>query len=343
MKNKILKVGQLGPRWETSDPFLFCVHHHDQFPKGNDDLGPEASLSGRNIGNDFANKDGWNMYHGDRIPGFPEHPHVGFETVTIVLDGFIDHFDSTGSKGRFGAGDVQWMTAGKGARHSEIFPLVNQEQENPTELFQIWLNLSKKNKKVDPHYKMLWAEDIPQVEVDESNHKTTVRIISGQFNQTSSLEPSPGSWAKEKDHHVTILLIKMEPHAKFKLPEISYTLNRTLYFYQGDHITIDDRTIQSSHYVKLVGDESVEIQNGNKMSYLLLLEGEPINEPVVAHGPFIATTKKEIVEAYEEYDKKDFGGWQWDVSDPVHDRNQGRFAVYSDGTIEEREKKGLKF
>ena len=78
--------------WETLDPFLFCVHHVDAYPSGNDVLGPAASLAGRNIGNDFAGKDGWRMYHGMQVPGFPSHPHRGFETVTIARSGFIDHF-----------------------------------------------------------------------------------------------------------------------------------------------------------------------------------------------------------------------------------------------------------
>ncbi|NQU51327.1 MAG: pirin family protein, partial [Bacteroidetes bacterium] len=79
----IIKVNKLGFPWITQDPFLFCVHHLDFYPKGNDELGPAASLDGRNIGNDFVVKDGWRMYHGDKIPGFPVHPHRGFETITI--------------------------------------------------------------------------------------------------------------------------------------------------------------------------------------------------------------------------------------------------------------------
>src|SRR4051812_43729531 len=109
----VLKVRPLGFPWEPVDPFLFCVYHKDAYPAGNDRMGPNASLDGRNLGNDFQGRDGWRMYHGHTIPGFPPHPHRGFETVTIVRTGLIDHADSLGAAARFGRGDVQWLTAGK--------------------------------------------------------------------------------------------------------------------------------------------------------------------------------------------------------------------------------------
>ena len=94
-------------------------------------MGPDASLAGRSIGQDFEGKDGWRMYHGDVVPGFPQHPHRGFETVTIVRQGFIDHSDSLGATARFGAGDVQWLTAGRGIVHSEMFPLLDRDRREP--------------------------------------------------------------------------------------------------------------------------------------------------------------------------------------------------------------------
>ena len=146
MGDLVLQVSPLGQRWQTADPFLFCVHHIDHYPRGNDKLGPAASLSGHEIGHDFNNADGWNMYHGDVVPGFPQHPHRGFETVTIVRTGYIDHSDSAGATARFGMGDVQWLTAGKGVVHSEMFPLLNPDSPNDLELFQIWLNLPSTDK-----------------------------------------------------------------------------------------------------------------------------------------------------------------------------------------------------
>ena len=106
------------------------------------------------------------MYHGSDVPGFPQHPHRGFETVTFVRRGLIDHSDSLGATARFGRGDTQWLTAGGGIVHSEMFPLVDTVEPNPTELFQIWLNLPAADKMVEPYFTMLWADDIPVVEFE---------------------------------------------------------------------------------------------------------------------------------------------------------------------------------
>ena len=131
MPDPVLSLRPLGFPWETADPFLFCVHHDDAYPKGNERLGPAASLAGRDLGQDFAGSDGWRMYHGQQVPGFPQHPHRGFETVTIVRRGLVDHSDSLGAAARFGQGDVQWLTAGAGIVHSEMFPLLEPRPRQP--------------------------------------------------------------------------------------------------------------------------------------------------------------------------------------------------------------------
>ena len=159
----VLQTVALGQQWPTVDPFLFCAHHRDRYPESNDLFGPADSLVGRDLGSDFSGKDGWSMYHGRAIPGFPQHPHRGFETITVVREGVIDHSDSLGATARFGAGDVQWMTAGKGIVHCEMFPLLHSDTSNPLELFQVWLNLPKADKMVDPYFTMLWSEQVPRV------------------------------------------------------------------------------------------------------------------------------------------------------------------------------------
>src|SRR5687768_7161813 len=201
----ILQTKPLGFQWETADPFLFCVHHDDRYPAGNEQMGPAASLEGRRLGQDFEGKDGWRMYHGETVPGFPHHPHRGFETVTIVRHGLIDHSDSLGAAARFGNGDVQWLTAGKGVNHSEMFPLLDRANPNPLELFQIWLNLPKSDKMVDPYFTMFWADNIPSfVEQDEQGKSTTITVVAGELAGHTPLSPPPNSWASRQDSDLAI-------------------------------------------------------------------------------------------------------------------------------------------
>ena len=190
----VVQTMPLGFQWPTVDPFLFCVHHDDAYPKGNARLGPDASLAGRDLGQDFSRRDGWSMYHGETVPGFPQHPHRGFETVTFVRRGLIDHSDSLGAAARFGRGDVQWLTAGNGIVHSEMFPLLEREHPNPVELFQIWLNLPAADKRVDPYFTMLWDRDIPRHEVrDDAGRTATITVIAGAFADLTPPPPPPSS------------------------------------------------------------------------------------------------------------------------------------------------------
>lgn len=336
--NIILKTESLGFKWTVEDPFLFCAHHKDDYPKGNEQLGVnQESLRDRNIGNDFEVRDGFRMYHGRTIPGFPVHPHRGFETVTIVLEGFVDHSDSHGASGRYGDGDVQWMTAGGGLQHAEMFPLVYQDKDNPLHLFQVWLNLPKINKFVDPHYKMLWAEDIPVIEdVDNNGKMTTTRLIAGKYKEHNALKPAPSSWANDENNKVNIWIINMEPNGRFEIPKVNDTITRNLYYYKGDTLKINGKHVHVDNRFKLNGNENIELVNGNKESNMLLLEGEPIKEPVVAYGPFVMNTMEEIKQAYADYQNTQFGGWPWDRKDPVHTEEKIRFAKYSDGTVEKR-------
>jgi len=338
MYNKlIINIKPLGFTWETNDPFLFCVHHQDNYPAGNDQLGPAASLKGRTLGQDFTTKDGWRMYHGEIIPGFPAHPHRGFETVTVVLKGLIDHSDSHGAAGRYGNGDVQWMTAGAGLQHSEMFPLLDKNNPNPLELFQIWLNLPKAQKFSRPYYIMLWAEDIPVLSEKDINGKLTeVTVIAGEIDGVTALAPAPDSWANDPANEVGIWLIKMENEAHWAIPSASLEINRSLYFYKGSDINIAGIRIAPYHSVDLMADHPVIIENGNEVAFLLLLQGRPINEPVMQHGPFVMNNATEIQQAFDDYRKTQFGGWPWTRHDNVHAREKGRFAKYSDGREENR-------
>jgi len=297
----VVRLPSQGP-WPTDDPFLFAVHHDDNFPAGNAELGPNESLRGRSIGSDFGNKDGWNMYHGEVVPGFPKHPHRGFETVTIARSGFVDHSDSLGAAGRFGEGDVQWMTAGKGISHSEMFPLLNQKGRNRIELFQIWMNLPARNKMVEPFFTMLWADQIPRLNLDDGG--VSVAVVSGSVGGTSpELPPAcpPNSWAAQPGSHVGIVTIKLDPGKSWTLPACpggaGVGLRRSLYFFTGSRASIGDQSVGAR--VKVEADPGADLlltNTGNEAAEFLVLEGKPIGEPVVQHGPFVMNSRDQIMQ-----------------------------------------------
>jgi hypothetical protein len=330
------RLQPMGFQWETADPFLFCVHHEDKFPKGNEAMGPDKNyLSGRQLGDDFIIKDGFRMYHGKQVPGFPGHPHRGFETVTVVREGMVDHADSLGAAGRYGNGDVQWMTAGKGVQHSEMFPLLSRDKPNPMELFQIWLNLPARQKMVEPHFKMLWADTIPKYHhKDKAGRETEVEIIAGRLGKYAAPAPPPDSWAADPKHEVAIWNIRLQAGAKWTLPAASPGINRCLYVYEGAGITLQAQSIPSYHSMQVRPDVDLVIENGTKETRILLLQGKPIGEQVIQYGPFVMNTKEEIHQAFDDYHRTQFGGWPWPKAAQVHDRNSGRFALHADGRKE---------
>jgi redox-sensitive bicupin YhaK (pirin superfamily) len=335
MNKKILQIKPLGFQWETQDPFLFCVHHEDLYPKGNEHMGPDTSLSGRYLGQDFIVKDGFRMYHGTEVPGFPGHPHRGFETITVVREGLVDHADSTGACGRYGNGDVQWMTAGKGVQHSEMFPCLHVDKDNPLELFQIWLNLPAKSKMVEPHFKMLWSEQVPKKTFTDNNgNKAHLEVLVGKFENLTAATAPPDSWAATESNEVAVWNIRLDAQATFVLPVAGSGINRTVYFYFGNDLQIEDVSIPHYHAVTVDASRELCLNNSGETAKILVLQGKPINQPVVQHGPFVMNTKDEIYQAFADYQRTQFGGWPWPKNDQVHDRDLGRFALHSDGKEE---------
>lgn len=335
MSHPILSVTPLEFVWKTADPFLFCVHHLDAYPSGNDALGPAKPLNGRSLGQDFGGKDGWNMYHGRTVPGFPQHPHRGFETITFVRRGVVDHADSLGAAGRYGDGDAQWMTAGKGIQHAEMFPLLQADEDNPLELFQIWLNLPHKDKMADPHYTMLWREQVPQVRmVDSEGNATVVTVVAGQLGEHLPPPPPPKSVASNPDNDLAIWTIRLEGDAQWVVPETSPETNRTLYFFDGDTLSVADQEVPPRSGLVVRADEAITLRAGPDGAELVMLQGRPIGEPVAQQGPFVMNTHEEIQQAFADYRATEFGGWPWDRPDPNHGPTEGRFARHADGRIE---------
>jgi redox-sensitive bicupin YhaK (pirin superfamily) len=332
----VKRIRPLGFPWETADPFLFCVYHQDAYPAGNAQQGPATSLAGRNIGQDFEGKDGWRMYHGDTVPGFPRHPHRGFETVTLVRRGVIDHSDSLGATARFGHGDVQWLTAGGGIEHSEMFPLNSPDQPNPLELFQIWLNLPASSKLSTPYFSMFWADTIPKYRATDAAGRTTeVTLVAGALGDTKPPSPPPDSWASRPDSDLAIWTLRMAPGAKWTLPRANAGSNRVLYFFSGQSLGVAGETARPGSAIELHADREVELENGEAEAELLMLQGRPIGEPVAQYGPFVMNTQQEIQQAFVDYQRTHFGRWPFDSNAPVHPREKPRFAQHADGRVEE--------
>jgi quercetin 2,3-dioxygenase len=331
----VLQTVPLGMQWPTIDPFLFCVHHRDDYPAGNLDLGPDAPLDGRMIGQDFEGVDGWRMYHGQEVPGFPQHPHRGFETVTYVRSGLIDHSDSIGASARFGRGDVQWLTAGSGIVHSETFPLVDRSGPNPLELFQIWINLPSEDKLVDPYFSMFWDSRIPRVRVDSGGGPSAeITVIAGAIEGVSPPAPPPHSWASRADTDVAIWHIRIEPGASWTMPATRTAETvRTLYVFEGDGVEVAGHRVDGYHAAVL--DPSTELPiRSERGAECLVLQGRPIGEPVARYGPFVMNHESEIHQAFADYRATEFGGWPWPSDEPVNPADAGRFARHPDGRLE---------
>ena len=323
----------LGFQWPTLEPFLFCVHHNDFYPKGNENFGPDPKfLKGRSLGEDFQVKDGFRMYHGEEVPGFPVHPHRGFETVTIVRKGYIDHADSMGATARYGEGDVQWLTAGKGIQHSEMFPLLKRDTENTVELFQIWLNLPRASKMAEPNFTMFWSEKIPQLSLADG--KVRVSVIAGEFNGTKANSPPPASWASQESSEVAIWLVKIEKGAAVELPASRGAVSRALYFFEGKSLLIDGEDVAANTGIEVESTSAITLEARDSAVELLVLQAKPIGEPVVQHGPFVMNEREEIIQTFRDFEKTQFGGWSFPRHDMVHGKEIERFARHPGGRIE---------
>jgi hypothetical protein len=320
--------------WKTFDPFLFCVYHEDRFPKSDEKtLGPDPKLlRNRDIGSDFSYQDGWSMYHGSTVPGFPSHPHRGFETVTVAMKGLVDHFDSLGATGRYGNGDVQWMTAGNGVQHSEMFPLVNDKEPNPLELFQLWLNLPAAKKAANPFFEMFWAPEVPTVKVGDAD----ITVVAGPIAGVSPKTPPPDSWAATPDNEVAVWIVRIKKAGgAVRLPAARFgkEINRAVYYFRGGAKTVSVRgrdaddgslTLMTGAAVDASAELVLTAEGGE--AEVLVLQGRPIKEPVVQQGPFVASSREELAKTFQMYQATEFGGWPWPSHDHHHPRAQPRHA-----------------
>lgn len=318
-----------GP-YPTGDPLLFCVYHKDEYPAGN--MKMEAPRVGN--GSDFDPDQPYRMYHGKKVPGFPQHPHRGFETITATINGLIDHADSVGNGGRYGDGDLQWMTAGAGIVHSEMFPLIHTDKPNPTRFFQIWLNLPAKNKMVKPAFEMFWANTVPVYQTENGKAKATVWVGHDYWDVKKNPNvPPPNSWASDRDNDVVISHITVQPGGSITIPKAhERTVNRSLYFIEGENgAMVDDIPIQQKVSLELDPNQDVVLEvpaSATKDGEWLWMQGKPIDEPVAQYGPFVMNHQPEIYQAFMDYEQTQFGGWPWPRDDMVFPADKGRFALF---------------
>lgn len=227
--------------------------------------------------------------------GAPDHPHRGFETVTYVLEGAIEHGDSQGNHGRIGAGDVQWMTAGSGVVHSEMPSEEIRRNGGRVHGFQLWVNLPRRDKMMKPRYQELRAADIPTATSDDG--KITVTVIAGESLGTRA--------TIDTRTPIIYLHVRLAAGARFTqtIPE---TYNTFAYIINGEAI-FGDRVARENDVPIFDRDGDEVTIATNPGAELLLIAGVPLHEPVARYGPFVMNTPGEIRQAMLDYQSGRFG------------------------------------
>jgi redox-sensitive bicupin YhaK (pirin superfamily) len=227
----------------------------------------------------------------DKPRGVDSHPHKGFETVTIVYQGALEHRDSTGSHGTIGPGDVQWMTAGAGIVHEEKHERQWSRQGGVMQMAQLWVNLPAQFKSATPGYQTILKDQIPTVALPEGGG--TVRIIAGQYQDTK------GPAKTFTPVNVFDLRLKAGHSTTLHLPD---GFNTAITAMDGA-VTYNDQTTVQSVSVAIFdpAGETIRIEAGDQDAMLLVLNGRPINEPIAAYGPFVMNHPDEIKEAIADF------------------------------------------
>jgi len=223
----------------------------------------------------------------DYIAGFPPHPHRGFETITYMLNGKWQHQDSAGNEGLLGEGSVQWMTAGRGIVHSEM-PI---QTDGLARGFQLWLNLPKEKKMIEPAYQDIHAEQIPIVKEVFG----TVKVISGDYN---------GAIGPGKSHSpVLILDIQLKEASEIIIP-VDDGWNAFGFIYEGN--VKSGKSLSKGQLAVYNTEGNIHFKTNSTQASIYLVAGEPLNEPVARGGPFVMNTKSEILKAFEDYQNGNF-------------------------------------
>lgn len=232
----------------------------------------------------------------DKPRGVGQHPHRGFETVTIVYEGEVEHRDSTGAGGKIGPGDVQWMTAASGILHEEFHSHDFTKTGGTLEMVQLWVNLPAKDKKAPARYQTLLNQDIPAIDLPDGAGK--VRVIAGDYHKNHG----PAQTFTPID--VWDIRLNQGHEARFDVPE-GRTL--ALVVLRGTVQINGSQIAREAQLVTLDAEGTGVLLEANNDASLLLLSGEPIDEPIVGHGPFVMNTVEEINEAIVDFNSGRFG------------------------------------
>ncbi len=335
-KGAVLKYVDFDIHWDTEDPFIFVSHHRDNYPKGNSQQAPPYDMiAWRDLGHDYKKHNGFRMYKGKVVPGFPMHAHWGYETFTLAEEGYVDTFDSEGNQSRFGFGDAQWVTASSKYQHNEMYPLVFQDRPNPNNITQIMINLPLEMKGSLNRVHMLWSDSIKTRRfTDGSGKNTEVILYAGTYENMTVEVPNPDSWTADPGNGVKILQIKMEEGAEYVLKADSPEINRNLYFVSGSHADVNGFAADAGYRMKLTSDADVIIRNGDVPSKFWLLDGKPIKQKMSSFGPVVLENDKAVRAAMNNIREQEFEIWPWNVIDKVQAIEAPRFIRYADGREE---------
>lgn len=229
--------------------------------------------------------------------GVGAHPHRGFETVTIAYDGNVEHHDNSGNHGIIGPGDVQWMTAGSGVLHKEYLEENFTKNGGILHMIQLWVNLPSANKMVKPKYQALLKENMGVYKLD--NNQGEVSVIAGEAKGVTG----PASTFSK----INMYNVKLENHGSITLDESS-NFNTGLLILSGEVKINEDKIVKEKDFVLFENVEGeIAIESIGEKASFIVLSGEPLNEPVVANGPFVMNTEEEIDKAYDDFRYGKFG------------------------------------
>ncbi|WP_310993421.1 pirin family protein [Aequorivita marina] len=232
----------------------------------------------------------------DKPKGVGVHPHKGFETVTIAYKGKVAHHDSSGGGGVIGEGDIQWMTAASGVLHKEYHEKEWSKKGGDFQMVQLWVNLPKKDKASDPKYQAIKYADINRYELE--NNAGTIEVIAGEYKDTQ------GVASTFTPIHMFNAKLNKGGKASFEFPA---NFNTVLLVLEGSIVINGSKETPTDHLALMANDgENFEIE-ATEDAIVLVLSGEPINEPIAAHGPFVMNTRDELVEAFNEFNQGKFG------------------------------------